>query len=223
MVHLLTLYSDPISLVTFFVGPEPTAVEFLIHRDVVYRQSSVLAAAFKGSFVEGQTQTYRLEETSPSAFRLFMEWMYSQKLTLLYDTYKNLRRADVDVAKVRTQYMSLAEVSVLADKFAVPALQNHVILSMGRIQEITRTYPWVTYKYIYQNTAVNSALRRYIIDHCVNAGFRGLSVFEFSTVNPYPPEMYVDIAKRCFFYGADHPEFVIILSHFDYYVDTGTD
>lgn len=109
--------------------------------------------------------------------RLLMKWMYSQVLTLLYDTYKNFRRADVDATKVKARFMSLAELWVLADKFVIPALQNHVILSMGRIQEVTRTYPLVTYKYMYQNTTIGSALRRHIIDNCVKAGFSGLSVF----------------------------------------------
>ena len=155
--------------------------------------------------------------------RLLMKWMYSQELTLLYDTYKNFRRADVDATKVKAQFMSLAELWVLADKFAIPALQNHVILSMGRIQEVTCTYPWVTCKYIYQNTTINSALRRHIIDNCVKVGFSGLSVFESSTINPYPTELCVDIVKRCFAFGAEKTEFDIIFSHFDYYVDTGTD
>ena len=145
------------------------------------------------------------------------------EFTLLYDTYKNLRRADVDVSKVKTQYMSLAEVWVLADKFAVPALQNHVILSMGRIQEVAGMYPWVTFKYIYQNTAVDSALRRYIIDDCVNGGLSGHKVFGAIPDTAYPLEMVVDMAKRCFAYGAKQPEFDINFSPLDFYVGTGTD
>lgn len=65
------------------VGPDPNPTEFLIHKEVVCQQSEVLAAAFNSGFKEGQTQTYRLEDTTDRGFRLFMQWLYSRKFTLL--------------------------------------------------------------------------------------------------------------------------------------------
>lgn len=44
--------------------------------------SPVLKAAFNSSFLEGQTQTYRLEDISPSAFRLLVQWLYGQNIDL---------------------------------------------------------------------------------------------------------------------------------------------
>lgn len=45
----------------------------------------MLRAAFNSSFIEGQTQTYRLEDIDPAAFRLFVQWLYSQKIDLYID------------------------------------------------------------------------------------------------------------------------------------------
>jgi hypothetical protein len=44
--------------------------------------SPVLNAAFNSSFLEGQTQTYRLEDIGLSAFRLLVQWLYSQNIDL---------------------------------------------------------------------------------------------------------------------------------------------
>ncbi|KAG4412671.1 hypothetical protein IFR04_014174 [Cadophora malorum] len=79
----LATFTDGKSLVTFMFGPDPNPTEFLIHKEVVCQQSEVLAAAFNSGFKEGQTQTYRLEDTTDRGFRLFMQWLYSRKFTLL--------------------------------------------------------------------------------------------------------------------------------------------
>jgi hypothetical protein len=53
-------------------------VPSLIDVDHACYYSPVLKAAFTSSFVEGQTQTYRLEDTDPDIFRLLVQWFYTQ-------------------------------------------------------------------------------------------------------------------------------------------------
>jgi hypothetical protein len=54
-------------------------LEFACHH------SPVLKAAFNSSFIEGQTQTYRLEDMLPSAFRLLAKWFYSERIDVQLD------------------------------------------------------------------------------------------------------------------------------------------
>ncbi|KAG4443032.1 hypothetical protein IFR05_001486 [Cadophora sp. M221] len=78
----LATFSDAKSIVTFLVGPGPQRTEFVIHKEVVCHHSEVLAAVFNSNFAEGQTQKYRLNDTTERAFKLFTQWLYSQKLML---------------------------------------------------------------------------------------------------------------------------------------------
>jgi len=64
----LTMYRNPNKLVTFYIGKETNVTEFKLQKDIVCERSSVLKAAFDSGFVEGQTQTYRVEDTSKEAF-----------------------------------------------------------------------------------------------------------------------------------------------------------
>ncbi|KAE9381274.1 hypothetical protein N431DRAFT_457876 [Stipitochalara longipes BDJ] len=56
-------FADPNSLVTFIIGEKDESTKFTIHKEVGCCHSKVLDAAFNSDFVEGQTQTYRLEDT----------------------------------------------------------------------------------------------------------------------------------------------------------------
>jgi BTB/POZ domain len=82
---MLTVYStrDSEAVVTFLIGTGDTPKKFIMHKERVCYYSPVLNAAFNSTFIEGQTQTYRLEDTSPSAFRLFTQWIYGQKFDLI--------------------------------------------------------------------------------------------------------------------------------------------
>lgn len=76
---------DPKSLVTFIVGSEGSTKEYLVHKEIACHHSSDLKAAFNSEFIEGSTQTYRLEDVSEASFNFLMQWLYSQSLNLLAD------------------------------------------------------------------------------------------------------------------------------------------
>lgn len=79
-----------------------------------------LECSFQWQLRGGTDSNLRIEDTSPGAFRLFVQWLYSQKLVLcqLADT-DELEVMDVDAA---AEDMNLAELCVLADKLAIPKL-----------------------------------------------------------------------------------------------------
>jgi hypothetical protein len=156
--------SDSNSLVTFIVGKEGETVKFTAHKEVVYYHSTVLEAAFNSNFIEGQTQTYRLEDTSEDVFKLFMQWIYSQKLVL-----SALRNS---VSKyswiVEKEFGDLAMLWVLADKLEMPSLQNAALVAIDEISIQHQRIANETFIYIENNTAADSPLRQYTVANCAS-------------------------------------------------------
>ncbi|KAI9053510.1 hypothetical protein LZ554_002465 [Drepanopeziza brunnea f. sp. 'monogermtubi'] len=182
-------FSDPKSLVTFVVGPDPDPVEFLVHKEVICHHSKVLKAAFNGTFLEGQSQMYRLDDTTQGAFRLFTQWIYSQKLNIA-----QTRPGSVDEdneALTCGEDTFLAELYVLADKFDMAPLQNAVMDEFENIGSVTGTIPVGTFNYIYENTSPGSALRRYVV--LVATSFEmGPDISERN----HPYEMTIDMCRE---------------------------
>ena len=63
-------------LVTLYAGQQEEAKSFLIHKDFACHYSPVLKAALNSNFVEGQTQSYRLDEENGEAVRLLIHCMW---------------------------------------------------------------------------------------------------------------------------------------------------
>jgi hypothetical protein len=180
-------------MVTFLVGP--IAQKFLIHKERVCHHSPVLKAAFNGNFIEGQTQTYRIEDTSPGAFRMFTRWIYDQGLDLF-----QLKTADEKERDVRwniggaalVEDLELAELWVLADKMAVPKLQNFIVRQIVEIRNQCRGVAIRTLPYIYKKPAVGSPLRRLIVSEVAQHGCKQ----DFNSTENFPHEFLVDLAKH---------------------------
>lgn len=157
----LTCCSGPAALVTFLIGPGDNPEKFLVHKEVACYHSKVFDAAFNNTaFVEGQTQTYKMDDTSVRAFRLLAQWLYFKKLEIAQ--LKEDWRKDITVAGAENQ--SLAELWVLADKLGISELQNVTIESMHKIQVAVNRVPVQSFKYIYNNTSQASPLRRYVVE-----------------------------------------------------------
>ncbi|CZT09925.1 uncharacterized protein RCO7_02246 [Rhynchosporium graminicola] len=163
---ILPTYSDPKSLVTFLIGPGPNPVEFLIHKEIVCHNSGVLAVAFNGNFIEGRTQTYRIDDTTERAFKLFMQWLYSKSFTLV-------------------------ELWVLADMLLMPSLQNAIIDVMMKIYYQDADFPAYICEYVYQHTEKDSALRRLLVKQCTLFGEDAETLEKLAI--QLPKEMLVDV------------------------------
>ncbi|KAH9215323.1 hypothetical protein DL95DRAFT_247029, partial [Leptodontidium sp. 2 PMI_412] len=127
--------------------------KFITHMEFACKHSEVLKAAFDGPFIEGKTGVYNLEDVNPETFRLFAEYLYSGKTTLLHHNC-------VD------QDLTLVQLWVLADRFLVRTLQNQVVIHMERIRQSCGEMRPGCWDYVYDNTTLGSPLRALVAEQC---------------------------------------------------------
>lgn len=141
-----------------------TEKTFVLHEEVVYQHSPVLKAALSGSFVEGQSRIYRLEDTKHDTVRMLCKWLYSQQIETPFPIY--------DLSSVQLQAMkdyrrNLIDLWILADRLIIPSLQNTTItflekLDLGIYQKCKgkgSTYNVDDINHIFENTAHKSPLQ----------------------------------------------------------------
>ncbi|KAE9374856.1 hypothetical protein N431DRAFT_481996 [Stipitochalara longipes BDJ] len=182
-------FSQPTEMVTFLVGKNEE--RFNVHKEFACHYSPVLKAAFNSNFIEGQTQTYRLEDMRPSAFRLLAKWFYSERIDLRLDVTAtadggnpNEKNVNADGKKTdeddqdgyihspeleaeRVQDLDFAQLWVAGDRLLMPRLQNAVILAWHELWTDHNnnrgcTTSWLNYAY--EHTCVESPLRNLVID-----------------------------------------------------------
>ena len=159
---MLTFFRDPEALVTFVIGPDEK--KFLVHKEFACHYSPVLKAAFNSNFIEGQTKTYRLDDTTEGAFQLFVQGLYSQRLEIPLLQDENMKHTNTEAAN--GGWESLCRLWVLTDKLEMPRLQNLAIESIYKFGEETNEAPTRQLHFIYDNTSAGSPLRRYMVDLC---------------------------------------------------------
>ena len=163
----------------------------------------MLKAAFNSEFVEGETQTYRLEDIGKEAFSMFVRWLYTQKLEFEDQEVSIKEAADSaqtapmgrTTAQLKSQpriaiQKNLATLWVLSEKLLIPRFQNLVmdtLISTWEKERCTTT----CISYVYANTGDRAALRRVIVDkvawHMKDGTFRAVQSF-------FPKEFYFDLA-----------------------------
>lgn len=179
-------------LVTFHVGKDGEDEKFMVHKgepltspafmstadikslEHACHYSSVLKAAFEGPFIEGQTQTYRLEHVRPVVFRLFVQWLYKQDIVVFQEDGILEGDSTSDVATkaklCEERDLNMVQLWLLADQWIIRRLQNDV---MKRFYEILETQlhrlvsedckycstHWIQYVYADERTALDSPLR----------------------------------------------------------------
>ncbi|KAH8602938.1 hypothetical protein B0O99DRAFT_479415, partial [Bisporella sp. PMI_857] len=152
--------SHPASLVTFVIGAKGKTKIFLMHKEVACAISTVLDRAFNSMFVEGRTQSYRLDDTNEKVFTYFMQFCYSGKVKF----QEHDEGSEDHPVKCGLEMSTLLKLWVLGDKFLVGRLQNHVA---ERISEIARTCGPSAFAsslhYLYENTLQESELRRLVV------------------------------------------------------------
>jgi hypothetical protein len=146
----LTYHRDPGALVTFLIGKEsdPPKKNF-VHKEFACHASPIFEAAFNSNFIEGQTQIYKLGDTTPRAFQLLTQWMYFQTCNISQLGNGTGRQGpDLSYPKQKTsedleEDKALFELWVLADKLRMPRLQNlalDMIFMVGNKTRIVTTY-----------------------------------------------------------------------------------
>ncbi|TVY59622.1 hypothetical protein LSUE1_G009221 [Lachnellula suecica] len=69
------------TMVTVNVSNDQDKDKFLVHKDFICHYSPFFDAAFNGNFEEGERQEMDFPGTKPVVFGIFVEWLYSQKVT----------------------------------------------------------------------------------------------------------------------------------------------
>ena len=148
-------------------------------------------AAFKSDFIEGQTQEYRLEDTSGDAIRLLVDWFYTQTIDTTFDLTK-LRESDPLEAQAlgRAECLALTALWVLAEKLLIPRLQNMRVDRLEGYRKATELVPTNSIVYVYQNTAQESPLRRFLVYAC--AGHLDPEAYK-GIPERFPQEMLIDL------------------------------
>ena len=97
-----------------FMGLPTKDVKFCIHKKFICYHSPFFAAAFNGPFIEGETQTMKLDDVDAKLFGIFTNWLYTQDLMNGDGNYLS------DIA-------DLAKLWILAQRFLMPRMQNQVM------------------------------------------------------------------------------------------------
>jgi len=95
----------------------------------------VLDKAFNSEFKEGRTQKYKLEDTNPDKFRVFVQWLYNQTLTYIYCEEDVKIYSEDHGARCEKETISRIELWVLAEKLLIPQLQNKAMTLLQSISE----------------------------------------------------------------------------------------
>jgi hypothetical protein len=177
--------------------------------------SPVLNAAFKGPFIEGQTQTYNLEDIDTTAFRMLVHWLYTQNLDLTLEELEKppamgdtvtptnqpspkylAEEEDQIPESVSAHELHLVQLWVIADRLLIPALQNAAIETLVRFwgvnDERIHGFGWIDYAY--EHTQPLSPLRRLAVDTFayVTEGYAWLKFKD--NAHLLPKEFLVDLA-----------------------------
>ena len=161
---------NPKEMVTLIAVESDDTKEFLVHKEFACHYSPTLNAAFNSTFIEGQTQTYRLEKISEGAVRLLVQWLYTQKLDIvqLRNSYGEPEGDDItemNDEETKDEYLCLAQLWVLADQFLIPKLQNLVLRIFDEIRIELKILPVNCFSYVYENTSKDSKIRLYFLHH----------------------------------------------------------
>lgn len=190
--------------------------EFVVHH------SCVLAAAFSNTqFIEGKTQTYRLDDVRPNCFRLFVQWIYTQDFDLYTPKRRDLeaKPPKYDVfTSIITQDVDFAELWVLGDKFMIPGLQNKAIDKLLANSSLN-VYNPAWFRYAYENTNDSSTLRKWAVDYSIVYIGNSRTGYVQTYREFYPKEMLLELLEKAAKpYPRGKRELTLVAS--DYYVET---
>jgi hypothetical protein len=172
--HTLIVIRDPQPIVEVqVIPPSGDTKTFRVHKNFICYYSPFFDAAFNGNFVEGDTQSMNLEETSTEAFGIFVNWLYTQGIE---NSKKGLPCCE-----------ALIDLWLLADLVLVPRLQNDAMEKLAEARLLRKGLPTSVLTRAYNHTAKGSLLRRYIVRTWKNSKISGS--------DNYPRQFLVDLVN----------------------------
>ncbi|PMD39700.1 hypothetical protein L207DRAFT_583558 [Hyaloscypha variabilis F] len=192
-------FSGPDELVTIVVGEESKS--FIIHKEVA-SYSPVLKAAFDSDFLEGQTQTYNLEEASIEAFQLVTQWLYRQAINPVFtaDEFDSLNTLPINTIlpdtaqqKIVARQTHLIEAYEIGDYLQLPRLQNLMLDELEGLRVRWRTISVVSLYDLYERPSQGYGLRELVFEQC--RYFIDREFFTVENKGMFPKEFLLDCVR----------------------------
>ncbi|KAK3713751.1 hypothetical protein LTR37_008237 [Vermiconidia calcicola] len=137
-------------IITFSVGEE-TPQKFVIHENIIRPRSEFVRLALSKDWKEARERKFDLPNDWPDAFELYQHWLYANNIPS--DSFG-------DTTKDAEEYELLVHSYILGEKMMDPHFKDAIIDSI--IHKLCRSSffdPRLT-NIVYENTPVNSPLRR---------------------------------------------------------------
>jgi hypothetical protein len=145
-----------------------------------------LKVAFGRGYIEGQTKTYRLQDTTASTANFLVQWLYSSTIEIR----QHEEIATMTIGEIEAEDEGLVEFWVLAEKLRIPALQNYAVTEIQRAYMQNKFVAEPAVNYVWNNTTSESPLRQLMIDQC----FRSLEVASLVTnADEFPHAMLAEL------------------------------
>ena len=160
---------------------------FTVHKDYICLASPFFAAAFNGKFMEGESQSMRLDDVDPAVFGLLVHWIYFQKF--------DLPMVKGNEEEPTADYEKLAELWILGQRTIMPALQNYVVdvvLDSFSQQELWDGSNFGLFMELAAENDLQSPLSRLAINSLVHDCTR----FFDAQISSAPPSLCMPIMKR---------------------------
>jgi hypothetical protein len=140
---------------------------FYAHKSVLCQSSGFFKAATKLEWKSTEPRTIDLSDEDPKVFRMYLQWLYTQKVAFLAPTGKT---NDGEAYHVSAE--PLIDSYLIGEKLIDPTYQNAVIKALMRgIHEKFVQFPSdEIIRHAYQYTTQRSPLRKRLVDFHVWAG-----------------------------------------------------
>ncbi|KAH9222241.1 hypothetical protein DL95DRAFT_402216 [Leptodontidium sp. 2 PMI_412] len=113
-------------MVTFITGPDDNKQTFSVHKSLACAASPFFKAAFESNMLEGTTQTMRLDDVEAEVFRVLVHYLYFREL----DDSSFIILEDATGEACDFDFLLLAKLWKLGERFLMPALQNEVVIEL---------------------------------------------------------------------------------------------
>lgn len=106
---------------------------FVVHKNFICFHSPYFNAAFNG---ESQTLDLEVDDASPDAFAIFVNWLYTQRIE--------------DTSKDSVRVSTLLELWILAGRLLIPKLQNATLRMLDEAR--WNSFSSSRFVMVYENT-----------------------------------------------------------------------
>ena len=151
-----------------------------MHKKLLCDTSGFFQAALNGNFKESTSQTIEMAEDDADVFHCFQYWAYTGVI-------EQEPRNHSDIS-----WHTLIDLYIFAEVRCIPALQNTAINVLIRKHESSPRAPIEEYRYIYENTAEKSPLRKFLATWAAHRGSLSKDWFLKRTI--YPVDFVIDLS-----------------------------